>query len=222
MREYRQYCGIAKALDVIGGRWTLLVVRELLLGPRRYGELSDALPGITSNLLASRLRQLEAAGVVAAVVRGDGRRAWALTETGVELKPALLALGAFGARWLGDPAGHHTSGRWFTVSLQRRYRGGLAPTTVGLEIDGAPFTLDIEPRELVSRDGWPDAPDVTLRGSLAAVAAALQANGEIPADVEVWGDRGRLAALRESLARLGSGPGSEPERPGGQAASGRA
>ena len=210
MREYRQFCGIAKALDVLGGRWTLLIVRELLLGPRRYGELVDDLPGITTNLLASRLKELEAAGLVEAVVRDDGRRAWALTDTGRELQPVLLALGAFGARWLSDPQAHHTSGRWFAVSLQRRYRGGLPPTRIGVEIDGAPYTLDVDADRLVSRDGWPEAADLTLRGPLPAVAAALQPDGEIPPDVEVWGDRSRLRALRKAVGALGSGPGSGP------------
>ena len=64
MRSYRQYCGLARALDVVGDRWTLLVIRELLEGPRRYAELLDGLPGIATNLLAERLRSLEENGIV--------------------------------------------------------------------------------------------------------------------------------------------------------------
>ncbi len=96
MRPYDHYCGLARALDVVGDRWTLLIVRELLVAPRRYGELLDGLPGIATNLLADRLHQLEAAGVVtrAGPARGG---VYALTDRGQDLEPAVLAL----ARWGG-------------------------------------------------------------------------------------------------------------------------
>src|SRR5216684_6430765 len=100
MRSYHQYCGLAKALDVIGDRWTLLIVRELLLRERcRYSDLRDGLPGIATNLLADRLRDLEQAGVI------DREEApppiatslFRLTTRGQELEPALQALGRWGA-----------------------------------------------------------------------------------------------------------------------------
>ena len=64
LRSYHQFCGLARALDRVGERWTLLLVRNLLLGPRRYGELLDGLPGITTNLLAKRLKELEEQGII--------------------------------------------------------------------------------------------------------------------------------------------------------------
>ena len=64
MKSYRQFCSVARALDVVGDRWALLVVRELLLGPRRYSDLLDGLPGVGTNVLATRLRELEEAGIV--------------------------------------------------------------------------------------------------------------------------------------------------------------
>ena len=73
MRSYRQYCGLARGLDLIGDRWVLLIVRELLLGTRRYGELLDGLPGIATNLLADRLRAMEDNGLV---VKGDVQGAY--------------------------------------------------------------------------------------------------------------------------------------------------
>ena len=73
MRSYNQYCALARALDVVGERWSLLIVRELLEGPRRFGELLEGLPGIATNLLTERLRSLEEAGVLAR--RPDGRYA---------------------------------------------------------------------------------------------------------------------------------------------------
>jgi len=93
-RSYQQYCGLAKALDLVGERWTLLVIRELLLGPRRWGQLLDKLPGLTTNLLAKRLADLQAAGLIVRVPAppGDpepGRKGWyALSESGRALEPA--------------------------------------------------------------------------------------------------------------------------------------
>jgi DNA-binding HxlR family transcriptional regulator len=97
-RRYRERSGLAAALDVIGERWTLLIVRELLHAPRRYGELLEALPGIGTNLLANRLRDLEAAGVVGRVLAPSPQSAvvYELTDRGRALKPAIDALQAWG------------------------------------------------------------------------------------------------------------------------------
>src|SRR5258706_5251392 len=90
-RSYRQFCGFARAVDVVGERWTLLVARNLLLGPRRYGDLLEELPGITTNLLAKRLRDLEAAGLVEKRA-GAGVVTYALTERGLALDPVINEL----------------------------------------------------------------------------------------------------------------------------------
>ncbi len=102
-RRYHQYCGAARALDVIGDRWTLLIVRELLFGPRRFTDLIDGLPGISRNLLTERLRMLEADGIVA---RGElpppaARLIYELTAEGRDLVDAMIPLVAWGARRLG-------------------------------------------------------------------------------------------------------------------------
>ena len=94
---YQQFCAVAAALDAVGDRWTLLVVRELLAGPRRYGELVQGLPGVATNLLAERLRRLEAAGLVAQDPGPDGRaRVYRLTDRGAELDAVVAALARFG------------------------------------------------------------------------------------------------------------------------------
>ena len=93
MRSYDQYCALAKALDVVGDRWTLLIVRELLVRPCRYSELQDGLAGIATNLLAERLRQLEGAGVIDR--EGDGR--YELTDRGRRLGTAVHELVRWGA-----------------------------------------------------------------------------------------------------------------------------
>ena len=94
-RTFDQNCPIARSLDVVGERWTLLIVRELVLGPKRYTDLREALPGIWTNLLADRLRQLESAGVIARreLPPPAARTVYELTERGRQLEPVLLALG---------------------------------------------------------------------------------------------------------------------------------
>ena len=117
-RSYAQLCGIATALDVIGDRWTLLVVRDLLLGPLRFGDLDEGLPGIGTNTLAARLKQLEAAGVVAppAAAAPERGTVYELTDYGRELEPILLALGRWGTRSMGRlPAEVASRSRWLVV-----------------------------------------------------------------------------------------------------------
>src|SRR5581483_6905736 len=104
-RSYNQYCSVARALDVVGERWTLLIVRDLLLGPRRYKDLLESLPGIGTNLLADRLKELEHEGIVRRTVLPPpaGSTVYELTETGQELEPVIAAMGRWGARFLGAP-----------------------------------------------------------------------------------------------------------------------
>jgi len=104
-RGYDQYCGIAHALDLVGDRWALLVARELMRGPLRYTDLVDRLSGIGTNILAARLRDLEAGGVIArrTLPPPAASRVYELTEYGEALKPVLRELGLWGARSLGPP-----------------------------------------------------------------------------------------------------------------------
>lgn len=101
-RSYEQYCAVAYGLDVIGERWTLLIVRDLLLGPKRYKDLLEGLPGIGTNLLADRLHEMERVGLVERTVLPPpaGSTVYQLTEAGQGLEPALIALGRWGARFL--------------------------------------------------------------------------------------------------------------------------
>jgi DNA-binding HxlR family transcriptional regulator len=96
---YGQYCPISRALDLLGERWSLLIVRDLLVGTTRFNELARGLPGLSRSLLTRRLRQLERAGLVERV-----RAQYLLTESGRELEPIVFGLGEWGARWtFGDP-----------------------------------------------------------------------------------------------------------------------
>jgi DNA-binding HxlR family transcriptional regulator len=104
-RAYGQYCGFARALEVVGERWALLVVRDLLVGPKRFTDLLHGLPGIPSNVLTARLKELENAGVARRRVLPRPARAvvYELTEYGLELEPVVVELGRWGAKNLGDP-----------------------------------------------------------------------------------------------------------------------
>ena len=124
-RSYRQFCGLARALDVVGERWTLLLVRELLLGPRRYGDLLESLPGLTTNLLARRLKQLEADGIAEKIELDEGVRAYRLTARGAALEPVIMELGRWGGALLGMPTPEdRTDMAWGLISMKRRFKGG--------------------------------------------------------------------------------------------------
>jgi len=101
-RDYGQYGGITRALELVGERWALLIVRDLLVGPRRYGELAAGLPRIPSNILAARLKELQAAGVIRRVPHSR-IIIYELTDYGHELEPVVLAFGAWGFKALGEP-----------------------------------------------------------------------------------------------------------------------
>ncbi|WP_177320694.1 winged helix-turn-helix transcriptional regulator [Lentzea waywayandensis] len=104
-RDFGQYCGLARALELVGERWALLIVRNLIVRPRRYSELQTGLAGIPTNVLASRLKELEQTGIVERQVAPAPARGvvYALTEVGRSLEPALLSLARWGATQLGDP-----------------------------------------------------------------------------------------------------------------------
>ena len=119
MKDYDQYCPIATSLGVLGERWTLLVVRELLHGPKRYTDLVDHLPGIGTNILAARLKELESAGLV------EKRRlpppaastVYELTDCGRALRPVLHELARFGARMMGPPPADALAEGWLVAAL---------------------------------------------------------------------------------------------------------
>lgn len=104
-RAYGQYCGFARALEVVGERWALLIVRDLLVSPKRFTDLLRGLPGIPSNVLTTRLKELENSGVVRRRVLPRPARAivYELTDYGTELQDVVFHLGRWGAKALGDP-----------------------------------------------------------------------------------------------------------------------
>lgn len=123
-RSYGQYCGLARALDLVGERWAFLVVRELAPGPRRFKDLLDGLPGVSTNVLATRLRQLERNGIVERRVLPPpaGSTVYELTEYGRDLEPAMLALGRWGARSLGARGERTLRSHWLALALKAMFR----------------------------------------------------------------------------------------------------
>jgi DNA-binding HxlR family transcriptional regulator len=153
-RDYGQYCGVTRGLELVGERWALLIVRDLLVGPRRYGELAAGLPRIPSNILAARLKELQAAGIIRRVPRSRVI-IYELTPYGRELEPIVLALGAWGFKAMGEPREEQViTPDSMTMALRTAFRPQVAltlpataygahfgPTELLIRVDGA--TLDV-------------------------------------------------------------------------------
>lgn len=125
-RNYGQYCGVTTALELVGERWALLIVRDLLVGPRRYTDLKQGLPRIPTNILSTRLKELQEAGVVRRLPMAHGL-AYELTDYGRGLEDVVLALGRWGFRSMGDPAeGDIVTPDSLTMALRTAYQADVA------------------------------------------------------------------------------------------------
>lgn len=145
-RDYGQYCGVTQALELVGERWALLIVRDLLVGPRRYGELAGGLPRIPTNVLAARLKELQAAGVVRRVPRLRVV-VYELTPYGRELEPVVCALGAWGFKAMGEPREEQViTPDSMTMALRTAFRPQVAET-----LPSTAYLARIGPAELVVR-----------------------------------------------------------------------
>ena len=206
MRSYGQYCSVAKALDVVGDRWTLLIIRELILqGPSRYTDLRGALPGIATNMLAERLRELEAAGLVRRVAAEPpvATTLFQLTEAGAELEPVLNTLGAWGVRYMAQPAeDDEFRSHWFafpaSLFLHDREPDG-PPIAIELRTTGRPAVIEVTGGAVSTRLGTTPSPDLVLSGSpqlmLGLLSAHLTPEAARDAGLEIEGDAGVLARL---------------------------
>src|SRR5438270_3165908 len=167
-RSYGQYCATARTLDVVGERWTLLIVRELLTGPKRFKDLGDALPGIGTGLLAARLKHLEGEGL--ARKARVSPPAYELTEAGEELGPAVLALARWGLKWaLGERRdGEAFRPGWAVLGLQALFQPDAA-----VEIDfvyewrigGSIFHAHVDHGRIESSYGPARRPDAVIETS---------------------------------------------------------
>lgn len=208
-RSYRQYCGLAKALDVIGERWTLLVIRNLLIGPQRYSDLLAHLPGITTNLLAKRLKDLVDAGILEkrTLPPPAASSVYALTARGWALEPAIHALGSWGMAQMGPPAStDHIDIGWAMVSFKRLYRGG-DDQIVEVSVDGRVFCLHLRPDYLDVREQT--GPPGVLRVWAQRQALVMVLRGAVPAheaiDSGAMGYEGSAAAFERFICSFRSG-----------------
>ncbi|GAB3755765.1 winged helix-turn-helix transcriptional regulator [Microlunatus parietis] len=193
-RSYGQFCALARSLDVVGDRWTLLIVRELLPGPLRYTELKTSLDGIATNLLAARLRTLEEHGIVARRLEESGV-AYGLTPWGAELREPMEALGRWGAPLLATGRGDDAfQPRWLTLALPALLRGATAdpPVELGIETDGFRMVLRVDqdgPRAFVRPEAEPETWLVAEPDVIVALAAGELTVSQALAQAEVRGPR---------------------------------
>jgi DNA-binding HxlR family transcriptional regulator/putative sterol carrier protein len=165
--RYQQYCALARALDVAGDRWTLLIVRELIPGPRRFTDLIDGLPGVSRNLLTERLRDLERDGIITRqeLPPPAARQVYELTDDGRDLAAAVAPLIAWGARRMRERAptdAFHP--RWAAVAmsvLADRDAARGVTETYQFVIGSTAFHLAVDDGTIVVHDGWADEPAVT-------------------------------------------------------------
>jgi DNA-binding HxlR family transcriptional regulator len=194
-RTYDQFCGIARALDLVGERWALLVVRDLILGPKRFTDLRRGLEGIGTNVLAARLKELERGGVIQrrTLPPPAASTVYELTEYGRALEAPLLALGRWGAMSIGQRQdGQSLRSEWIVVALKAFFRPEAArevQATVGLRFEDGSFLARIDCGALLVEPDTRDGADLvltteveTLIGFLAGAAvpaAALAPEGDV-------------------------------------------
>jgi DNA-binding HxlR family transcriptional regulator len=202
-RHYGQSCSVAGALDRIGERWSLLIVRELLLGPLRFSDLARGVGGAPTDVLTKRLRDMEADGIVRRRQLDPPAAAtvYELTELGRGLETPLLELGRWGLNFfqIEDVPGIESS--WLPNSLRVILRPPAgARLSVQLHSEGHVFRMRIEGGAIAAERGEVEAPDVTLSGSPRDVVAALVIGDAAESEVEIEGDREALDELRAMVS----------------------
>jgi DNA-binding HxlR family transcriptional regulator len=167
-RNYDQYCAIARALEVVGDRWTLLLVRELLTGPKRHTDLRDGLPGIATNVLGDRLQLLQQAGLVrrATMPPPAASTVYELTDRGRQLKPVLLTLAGWGLPLLGSPRTQDTYRLgWLVLALEQRFDPQAArgvELTWELRVGDEVLHVNVRDGAVQALEGPAPAPEVVL------------------------------------------------------------
>ncbi len=182
-RHYEDACATAHALDLIGERWSMLIMRELMMGPRRFSDLRASIEGISANVLTQKLESLE----VARIVRREklpppaNAQAYALTSWGLEAEPILLALGRWGVR----SPGHDPTLPFSPVALMLSFRAKFDPAAAkGLDInlaftlDDQPFTVAVKAGRLKTERGHPALPTARIASSPSVMAALIY--GKVP------------------------------------------
>jgi DNA-binding HxlR family transcriptional regulator len=192
-REYGQFCGLARAAEIVGQRWTLLILRDLRVGPRRYSDLVAGLPGIPTNTLATRLKELEEDGLLIreAVRKPERTTVYSLTPRGEELGPAMDALSRWGAAGMRAPrAGEIVTLASFTAALQVAAGDAVVPrgwnTTFAVKVGDIEVQVVMRGGAITVSPGHADSPDLTITagpGIRDLLAREIDAAGAIESGV---------------------------------------
>jgi DNA-binding HxlR family transcriptional regulator len=206
MRSYGQYCALARALDVVGDRWTLLIVRELAVkGPSRYTDLRHGLPGIATNMLADRLREMEEQGIVRREEAPPpvATTLFSLTERGDELRPVLFALGRWGVPLMDERGDDEWRGYWLKYPLEELFADvspEQPPVALELHTDDGPVTVTTENGRVRVSPGPAQDPDAVVSGDPEDVIELLKGTIDVRAarrrGVQVEGDADAIARVR--------------------------
>jgi DNA-binding HxlR family transcriptional regulator/putative sterol carrier protein len=208
-RTIEEGCGIAHASELLGQRWALLMVRELLLGPKRFTDLRTGLPDISPNVLGQRLRELEASGIVGRrkLAPPAATQVYELTEWGRELEPAVLALGRWASHSPSFPADAGMGPDSLVLALKTTFQPAKADgldATYQLTLNEIPFKIAVKEGRFEAERGEAEAADAMISADPNAIASVVF--GENPlgkavkaGDVEIDGSRQAVRALFRAL-----------------------
>ena len=207
MRTYDHFCLTARALERVGDRWSLLVIRDLLSGAKRFTDLMDRLGGITPKTLSQRLRELEDAGIVAADREPGRREVWyRLTPAGADLRPVLDALGRWGLQhaWRRPRAGEPLHAEHLLRSVTQAIdlaSGDHEPARWHFRLDGADYLVESDGHRWSLSAGAPcDRADVTITATTPALASFIF--GQQDTGVDISGGSGPVRRFRELIGTL--------------------
>jgi DNA-binding HxlR family transcriptional regulator len=203
-------CGIAHASDLLGQRWALLVVRELLLGSKRFTDLRAGIPDISPNVLGQRLRELEGSGIVARrkLAPPAAAQVYELTEWGRQLEPPVLALGRWASGSPSFPRDAEMGPDSLVLALKTTFDPAKADgidATYELRLGEIPFEITVQGGRLEAARGEPENPDATIRGDPGAIAGVVFGENRLgkaveSGDVAIDGSRRAVNALFRALA----------------------
>jgi DNA-binding HxlR family transcriptional regulator len=202
-------CGIAHASDLLGQRWALIVVRELLLGPKRFTDLRAGIPDISPNVLGQRLRELEETGIVQRrkLAPPAAAQVYELTEWGRELEPAILSLGRWASGSPSFPVGAEMGPDSLVLALKTAFDPAKAEgvdATYEVVLEEVPFKIAVEGGRFDAARGEAERPDATIRSDPGAIAGIVfggkpLGNGIESGAVEIDGSRSAARALFRAL-----------------------
>jgi DNA-binding HxlR family transcriptional regulator len=191
-RTYGDRCGVARALDIVGERWALLVVRELLFGPKRFTDLRAGLPHLSPDVLSQRLRELEEAGILVRrkLAPPAGSRVYELTRRGRELEAVIIALGRWGSVAPPQPGDAELGVDAAILALKTLFEPSASDgldASYELKLDESAFSARVADRRLEIARGSADTPDATIETGPATLATVLW-HGRAPAEAQRSGE----------------------------------